>query len=141
VQQAANEPYIFQSFPLCGSKIDSKVRDPSKFVQLHEKLDQSASFSLWHEPIDILNNGPEFFEGIHDLLLSSAKIFVDKKESYSEEDLKTLATLQSEAITCLFGVAVLTANYDLIVHALDTINKFEQAFSGDKFVDLVFLKC
>jgi hypothetical protein len=135
VQQAANEPYTFQSFPLCGAKIDPNVRDPTKFVQLHEKLNQSASLSLWHEPIDILNNGPEFFEGLHEMLLSSAKAFVEKKESYSEEDLETLATLQSEAITCLFGVAVLTANYDLVVRALETINKFEQAFNGEKFVD------
>ena len=93
VQQAANEPYTFQSFPLCGAKIDPNVRDPTKFVQLHEKLNQSASLSLWHEPIDILNNGPEFFEGLHEMLLSSAKAFVEKKESYSEEDLETLATL------------------------------------------------
>lgn len=61
--------------------------------------------ALWGEPLDILNGGQEFFQGVRSLLLDTC----------SKEPSQELTALQSEVLKCLVGVATLTGNQDLLL--------------------------
>jgi hypothetical protein len=38
----------------------------------------------------MMNNGPEFFDGICQLILTTAKSFAEKKATVADEDLRSL---------------------------------------------------
>jgi hypothetical protein len=50
--------------------------------------------ALWQEPIEIMNSGPEFIEGLRELIIESARKFAEKPIAKTEE----LANLQAHAI-------------------------------------------
>jgi hypothetical protein len=93
--QEASAPYLFQQFPLTNSKIDASFTDETKLSNLGTKLADCAPLALWNEPIEMMNNGPEFFEGVRDLILTTARSRAEKKTPMTEDDLKSLQTLQS----------------------------------------------
>jgi hypothetical protein len=89
---------------------------------LNAKLQEMDLLSLWGEPIDCMNGGPEFFGKLESLLLT-------KNEEVSAE-------LLGAAIEAMFCLACLSGNQDLILSALDTMvqtqtvheSKADQAF-------------
>ena len=98
--------------------------------------------AYWHEPIDIMNSGPEFFEGLTELIIESAKAYMAKRDKLTQNDVTDLQKLQSLAIQCLFGAAILSANYDYIIGALQTINEYELLVKSDPaFCSAVFADC
>jgi hypothetical protein len=76
--------------PLTNSKIDATFSDDQKLSNLSAKLSECAPLSFWNEPIEMMNNGPEFFDGICQLILTTAKSFTEKKATVADEDLKSL---------------------------------------------------
>ena len=71
--QDAVAPYIFQSFPVTNLKVDMEFTDDAKMRLLAQKVKECAPLALWHEPVDITNNGPEFFAGLKYLILGTAR--------------------------------------------------------------------
>lgn len=88
--QDAIAPYIFQSFPATNLKVDAEFSDESKLRSLGLKLKECAPLALWHEPIDITNNGPEFLAGLRDLILGTAKTYLEKRAKMSAHDKTSL---------------------------------------------------
>lgn len=68
--------------------------------------------SLWNEPLDITNSGPEFLSGTREFILEGPKILKDIK---TDEEAHTHLTVLSKAISCLVGVSIQTGNYEIIL--------------------------
>jgi len=118
--------------PLTSSKIDASFTDQTKLANLKNKLSDCAPLAFWHEPIEIANNGPEFMDGLKSFLLDTAGLLVSKKANTPAGDIETLQNLHSNAIQCLFGVAMLSGNHDLIISVLETMHEYEILIKDDQ---------
>lgn len=76
---------------------------------------------LWHEPLDLDDRIGAFVENIKGLL--QEKVKGAAATSDGEDNLKVI----SNAISCLFGVAALSGNFDLICQALETVSTFDSS--------------
>ena len=110
-------------------KAATLVESPDHLERLNQKLLEIDAVGLWHEPLDLDDRISAFMDNIKGLLLEKAA----QTPSGSEEDMKML----SSAISCLFGVAVLSGSFDLICKALEVISVFDkaapEALSGQGF--------
>ena len=75
-----------------------------------------------HEPLDVLNGGPDFYQNLSAFL----------KEQTGESDVQVLA------VSALFGIAVLSGNHDSIVEVLTVIDEFQR---GSDNAEAVFAEC
>ena len=90
---------------------------------------------LWHEPIELSENLGTFFSDVRNLLLSKAAA------TPLPETLDDLALMLGNAISCLFGISVLSGNFEHIIQALETVHSFEKAVTSKELSDKVFEKC
>ena len=65
IRQLATKSWIFQTLPGTTS-----VGNVESLMSLNEKLSQMPPLSLWSEPLEIANGGPEFFARIKSELLT-----------------------------------------------------------------------
>lgn len=94
--------------------------------------------ALWSEPVDFMPQPSEsFFATIQELLGTIAAKELDKLHP---SDRSELVSLQANAIKSVFGVAVLSGSYEMIVQALNTIYDFTEKATEDN-VNAVFALC
>lgn len=83
------------------------------------------------------------------LLLTKAKqlsegepaSFTDGGPENDSTTLESAAEMLGNAISCIFGLAVLSGNFEIIIQALETIHSFEKAATSASLRDAVFSKC
>jgi hypothetical protein len=63
--------------------------------------------TLWSEPVDLMNGGPEFFSSLKSILLTNPD-----------------PEMQKESLIALFSFVKLSGNFDLIINALDVLLKY-----------------
>jgi len=116
-----SQPWMFQTLPGVKSK-PSEHRWCSEGKQLNEALVAKEALALAHEPLDVLNGGPDFYQNLSAFL----------KEQTGESDVQALA------VSALFGIAVLSGNHDSIVEVLTVIDEFQR---GSDNAEAVFAEC
>ena len=84
-----------------------------------------------------LNN---FFTSAKQLLLAKAEKSPEESVTPGQEDGSSDEEIAAYAIESVFGIAVLSGNFDLIIKALEAINAFEKA-AKKEFCDTVYEKC
>ena len=63
---------------------------------------------LWHEPIELSEHLASFFGNVRNLLLTKASA------GTPAESPEELASMLGNAVSCIFGLAVLSGNFELI---------------------------
>lgn len=94
---------------------------------MNEELSKKEALALAHEPLEILNGGPEFYQNLTDFLRESAT----SPEAHNV-DQSDLQDLQALTISALFGTSVLTGQHDSIVRVLGVIDEFQRAVGDEK---------
>lgn len=102
-------------------------QDSTNLDSLLNRLSSLEPMSLWNEPLDIMNSGPEFFSETQKFIMEGVKILKDLK---TDEEIHTHMVVLSKAISCLFGVSIQTGNYEIILRTLDTLNEFQDSFEN-----------
>ena len=113
----------------------SLSENPEHLERLSQKLMELEKLGLWHEPIELSEHLATFFSDVRNLLLTKAAA-VTPAESPEE-----LASMLANAVSCVFGLAVLSGNFEHITQALETLHAFEKTVSTQDLSDKVFEKC
>lgn len=102
--------------------------------KLHEKLQSMDPLSLWSEPVEFLPQPSEnFFNTIDELLTSIAAKDLDKMNPLYRSE---LLSLQVNAVQSVFGLAVVSGSFEMIVQALSTIRSFCDKASESNIKDV-----
>ncbi len=104
------------------SKVPKLVQEPKLLERLKAKLSGMEPMEFWNEPIECMPQPSEsFVHTLQELLVSISSKDLDKMHP---DDRDELYELQSNAIQSVFGLAVLSGSFEMIVQALDTIHDF-----------------
>lgn len=135
---SAQKPWNFTSLPAVSLKAESLRENPEHLQKLCNKLQELESLGLWHEPIEIEGILASFFNNIKSLLHDK----VQEASTPSPDGIfgEELTSMLSNAISSIFGLSVLSGNFEHIIVALQILHDFETAASKE-LSDAVFEKC
>ena len=92
---------------------------------------------LWSEPVEFMPQPSEsFFHTIKELLVTIAG---KNPERLHPTDRDELVALQANAVQSVFGLAVLSGSFEMIMSALNTIHEFAEKASEEN-LNAVFSK-
>lgn len=114
------------------------VQEPRLLERLQSKLKEMKPMEFWNEPLECMPQPSEsFVHTITELLTSISSKDLDKMHP---DDRNELYELQSNAVKSVFGLAVLSGSFEMIVQALDTIHDFSKRAKSSN-LEAVFTRC
>lgn len=130
VKDLSLAPWLFQS--IAGSQ---PATWPDSLPGLNEKLLELKPLSLWSEPIEVLAGSKDFFHKAQEFITETCKQISSAKD---KEEIDKLQGHLSEAMSALFGVAVLSGSQHTLIMVLDFFTTLDKLYED---INQCFVAC